>query len=550
MSWNLAADFSHAPAMVNPNPDSYGNGHVWSFLESASFAHDPSTYHLLLNSTANAFLINGLEGWRGTMAFSGNNVLSLVGINASGVFQQAISISWPAGVVSMHPTPTQLVIVGWQSPIHGTVSITGGVTDLDGHCGNGIIWTIDRGSTTLASGSYPDGGQQSFAAGVGGADLSELTVQTGEMLYFIVDPNGEYGCDSTGMDVTITPINITTPPPTVTITGAPASSTEGTPISLASTVSDSNTSDTFSYAWKVLKNGVPYTSGAESTLLLTPDDNATYDVTLLVTDSAGGTGTTHVSIPVANLPPQITSIVGPITPLALIQGQATTTVVASFTDAGTLDNHICTYTWDDGQVSTTSAAGTGNGACSAAHTFTTTGVYSVQVSVADIDGGSVTSAIVFVVIYDPTGGGVTGSGSIISPPGSYAPKPTVSGKGSFGFTSKYKRGAVVPSGEMEFELESTDFHFKSTTYQWLILNGAKAQFRGVGKVNDHSGYGFLITATDGKIAGGVDTFRLKIWELSSGVVIYDNARGSSDDIDIANPQALKHGNIVIQSGAN
>lgn len=60
-------------------------------------------------------------------------------------------------------------------------------------------------------------------------------------------------------------------------------------------------------------------------------------------------------------------------------------------------------------------------------------------------------------------------------------------------------------------------------------------------------YGFLLTATDGAVGGGggADRFRIKIWERARGTVVYDNRRGSSDDLDGANPQALGGGSIVI-----
>ena len=41
-------------------------------------------------------------------------------------------------------------------------------------------------------------------------------------------------------------------------------------------------------------------------------------------------------------------------------------------------------------------------------------------------------------------------------------------------------------------------------------------------------------------------FRIKIWDKSSGdAVVYDNVPGAPEDIDIANPQAISAGSIVI-----
>ena len=152
-----------------------------------------------------------------------------------------------------------------------------------------------------------------------------------------------------------------------------------------------------------------------------------------------------------------------------------------------------------------------------------------------------------VIVYDPNGGFVTGGGWIDSPAGAYSPDPSLAGKANFGFVSKYQKGANAPTGETEFQFKAGDLNFHSTTYQWLVVAGAKAQYKGEGTINGVAGYSFLLTATDGQIAGGggVDKFRIKIWNTLTGDVVYDNNFGGSDDMDLANPQALGGGSIVI-----
>jgi hypothetical protein len=61
-------------------------------------------------------------------------------------------------------------------------------------------------------------------------------------------------------------------------------------------------------------------------------------------------------------------------------------------------------------------------------------------------------------------------------------------------------------------------------------------------------HSFLLSAVDGHVngGGGVDKFRIKIWDTASGQIIYDNVMGQSDDIDSANPQALGAGSISIK----
>ena len=121
-------------------------------------------------------------------------------------------------------------------------------------------------------------------------------------------------------------------------------------------------------------------------------------------------------------------------------------MTTSFTDAGSLDTHTCTYSWDDGSPETTvTAPGTGNGSCTATHAYAAAGVSGVGVTLRDDDTGSATSRYEFIVVYDPSGGFVTGGGWINSPTGAYRPDPTLTGKANFGFVSKYKKGATVPT---------------------------------------------------------------------------------------------------------
>lgn len=81
----------------------------------------------------------------------------------------------------------------------------------------------------------------------------------------------------------------------------------------------------------------------------------------------------------------------------------------------------------------------------------------------------------------------------------------------------------------------------------MVVAGAKAQYKGVGTINGAGNYGFLLTATDGQIngGGGVDKFRIKIVDKTTGNVVYDNVIGASEKIDGANPQVITGGSIVI-----
>jgi hypothetical protein len=41
------------------------------------------------------------------------------------------------------------------------------------------------------------------------------------------------------------------------------------------------------------------------------------------------------------------------------------------------------------------------------------------------------------------------------------------------------------------------FNFHSETYDWLVVAGARAQFKGTGTINGTGNYDFLLTAIEG-----------------------------------------------------
>ncbi|MCI0745858.1 MAG: PKD domain-containing protein [Verrucomicrobia subdivision 3 bacterium] len=260
-----------------------------------------------------------------------------------------------------------------------------------------------------------------------------------------------------------------------------------------------------------------------------------------VTDACGNASTCQQTITVVNSAPVITSVTGPNAPVAL---GSSVSVTVAFSDADTAGQpHTCTFAWDDGSSDTVSVAA-GGGTVTQAHTFSDAGVYTITVIVND-PCSSVSQVFEFAVVYDPNGGFVTGGGWINSPAGAYTANPSLTGKANFGFVSKYQKGASVPTGETEFQFKAGDLNFHSTSYQWLVVAGARAQFKGVGTINGAGSYNFLLTATDGEITGGggADKFRIKITD--GDVMVYDNVPGGSDDIDLANPQTISGGSIVI-----
>jgi hypothetical protein len=127
--------------------------------------------------------------------------------------------------------------------------------------------------------------------------------------------------------------------------------------------------------------------------------------------------------------------------------------------------------------------------------------------------------------------------------------PDITGKASFGFVAKYKKGQSTPDGNTQFQFKAGDLNFHSASYEWLVVAGANAKFKGDGTINGSGNYGFMLTATDGQVNGGgdVDTFRIKIWDKDNGdAVVYDNQMGADDD-DMSAGTELGGGRIVIHT---
>ena len=179
--------------------------------------------------------------------------------------------------------------------------------------------------------------------------------------------------------------------------------------------------------------------------------------------------------------------------------------------------------------------------------FDTAGVHTIAVTATDAAGNTAQSEDILLAVYDPSGGFVTGGGWIMSPPGAYYPDPAMTGKATFGFVSKYQKGANVPTGQTEFQFKTGNLNFKSTSYDWLVVAGPKAQYKGLGTINGAGEYGFMLTAIDGAIngGGGTDKFRIKIWEKATDAIVYDNQLNAADTSDPTT--VLGGGSIVIHT---
>ncbi len=376
-------------------------------------------------------------------------------------------------------------------------------------------WDFGDG-TTVADGATPD---HTYAQH--GTYTVTLTVSNGTMT-----------------STATTTATIAQAPAPIARAGGPYSGSEGSPVQFDGTASSDPRGASLTYEWD-FGDGSPTAGGA--TPSHTYADNGSYTVTLTVSNGSL-TGTATATATIANVVPSL----GAITGLSLDPMEVGTQVNAgaTFTDPGTLDTHTGVFDWGDGTSSSAVITeANGSGSASGDHVYTAAGVYSVTLTVTDKDGGSDQSVFQWVVVFDAEAGFVTGGGWITSPAGAYTPNPSLTGKATFGFVSRYQKGASTPSGNTEFQFRVASLAFHSTSYDWLVIAGSKVQFKGSGTINGAGDFGFMLTAVDGDLKGGDDTFRMRIWDNATGVVIYDNQMGSGNGTPAST--ALGGGSIVI-----
>ncbi len=211
---------------------------------------------------------------------------------------------------------------------------------------------------------------------------------------------------------------------------------------------------------------------------------------------------------------------------------------AFLSDLQTADTQTAAWNWGD-RNSSEGIINMDNRMVIGEHIYAEPGVYSVTLEIFNSEEELLNQAVYqYVVVYDPTAGFVTGGGWFDSPAGAYKDDLSLEGKATFGFVSRYKKGATIPTGNTVFEFQTGDLYFHSTSYEWLVVTGSDyAKFKGSGTINGGGDFKFMVWAGD----DAPDTFRIKIWDeledTGEEEVIYDNGFD----------QAINGGSIVIHT---
>ena len=412
---------------------------------------------------------------------------------------------------------------------------------------NNATVTVNEAQTASNSGTYSDPTSDPVALtasvgtvtnmGGGNWTWSFLTndgpSQTQAVTITATDNKGEAG--------TVTfQLNVNNVPPTATIS-ATTPVNEGDPFTISLTnpadVSGPDTTAGFTYAFNCA-DGSGYNSFSTASSRACPTyDNAVLSVGGRIRDKDGGISTYNTSVTILNVPPTVGAISAPAGPV-MVGTQVH--VSAPFTDPGIADTHTSSWDWGDGSVT----PGTAHSyVATGSHVYTRAGIFTIVVTVTDDDGDSGSATFEYLISVDPAAGTLVGAGTFTSPAGAWTERPTVQVGGEFRVNTWYPRGGTLPTGYLEFELApsartTSPFHLRTSTFDWLVVTPDVAWAAGRATVNGRSGYGFWFTASDGP-----DRLRLKVWNLSTGTVVYDNQPGNAI---VALPEMpLKLGTVTI-----
>jgi PKD repeat protein len=271
----------------------------------------------------------------------------------------------------------------------------------------------------------------------------------------------------------------------------------------------------------------------------TCDHVGTNEITLTVTDNNGNMAAGTAIATVENDVPVILSI-GPDSDDP-VKVKEEITASATYEDIN-LTSAI--WDWGDG---TTSEGVFSEGEITGVHTYLEPGVYTLSLLLEDICGLQTTDYYDYIIVVDPDGGFVTGGGRFSSPTGAWLDDAQVSGGMKFAFVAKYRKHRDRPVGSTVFKFKKAHIKFKSKKYDWLVVNESIAMYQGTGKIRkDRNHYRFQVSVVDdGHGRKGQDKFRLQMWQIESGALVYDNQLGDAENAIATN--TIDRGDIVIHN---
>lgn len=184
-SWNLSRTLENGFTRNPTGP--------WAFMENISGVDDPANYKLLPDYSSDCGGVGSFRCWT-DFQFVQHPIIGMATRNFDyrGVLQHR-------GLPILHPGEGGSVILRWQSPVAGRVTVLTRIASIDRNCcADGVSWTLrDNAGAVIQSGQLAQGEGVNVLA-------QDLPMQPGESLYFEIGMNQTIWNDSTALDLLIT----------------------------------------------------------------------------------------------------------------------------------------------------------------------------------------------------------------------------------------------------------------------------------------------------------------------------------------------------------
>jgi len=147
-----------------------------------------------------------VAGYEFVSGWSGANALSVIA-NSSAEHVRIPGNLAPHSLV-VHPSPSVQMVIGWQSPTTGSISIKGAIQHAHPECGNGVQWTLQiRRKSSI----------QNLATGIAHGSSVQvlelpkpLLVSENDVICLVINPrNGDHSCDATSVKLTFQEVSAT-----------------------------------------------------------------------------------------------------------------------------------------------------------------------------------------------------------------------------------------------------------------------------------------------------------------------------------------------------
>jgi hypothetical protein len=194
--WGLVTDFAKHPTL-NPMPDTYGDPGVWSWMYGTAGTASSYTLDTPVLPQPGTFCGGKDQYW-----WQDHGINPLVDYNAGPTFANSCAAgeTWDHHSVFVAPgtsiegTEGVDSIIGWTSPVSGTIRLSGTLQGINSS-ETGVTWELLNGATAI-TGPNPETGDQ-----VAGLGPKTVTVTKGQSLYLAI---GDGTSNGTSDDLKLT----------------------------------------------------------------------------------------------------------------------------------------------------------------------------------------------------------------------------------------------------------------------------------------------------------------------------------------------------------